>query len=139
VPDHRSPEARCPAGPLLQVNALPTRPGVPWIAAYALQRRSLVFWTSVRSPKRSLHMNIKIALLSAACVLALSACGDSSAPQADPAATPPAQPAETAPAQAPADTPAEAPDAAPADAESKAPPAGSKVAVVNGCETEIES
>ena len=31
-----------------------------------------------------LHMNMKTALLTAACALALSACGDGPAPQADP-------------------------------------------------------
>ncbi|MFZ7096451.1 azurin [Luteimonas dalianensis] len=88
-------------------------------------------------------MNIKIALLSAACALALSACGDSSTPPADtspaePAAAPaaPVEPATTEPAAAPA--PAETPDAAPADADSAAP-ADSSEPVASGCEITIES
>lgn len=82
-------------------------------------------------------MKIKIALLSAACALALSACGDQSAPPADPAAAPPAQPVETTPAATPADAPAETPAAAPADAAAQAPAADGE-AVVNNCATEIE-
>lgn len=77
-------------------------------------------------------MNIKIALLTAACALALSACGDKSPPPAAPTATPPASAADTMPAETipPAsETPAPA---------SKAPEKGSKVAVVTDCETEIE-
>lgn len=93
-------------------------------------------------------MNIKITLLTAACALALSACGDKSEP-ADSAATPatseaPATmtpPADTAPAAtAPADAaPADAAPVDPAATSSTAPAKGSKVAVINGCETEIES
>lgn len=82
-------------------------------------------------------MNIKITLLTAACALALSACGDKSPPTAAPDATPPA-PAGTAPVVT---TPAEATPPAvdtTAAAGSKAPAKGSKVAVINGCETEIE-
>lgn len=79
-------------------------------------------------------MNIKITLLTAACALALSACGDKSPPPATPAATPPAAPADTMPAE----TPPPASETPPAPA-SKAPEKGSKVAVVTDCETEIES
>lgn len=86
-------------------------------------------------------MNLKIAMLTAACALALSACGDKSPPPDAPAATPPAAmdapPAATAPADA---APAEAtPAADPTTSASTAPAKGSKVAVINGCETEIES
>lgn len=87
-------------------------------------------------------MNIKLPLLTAACALALSACGDRPAPPtapaapAAPAAAPPAAaPAETPPAQTPPATPTEA--STPADA-SKAPAKGSKEAVVSNCATEIE-
>ena len=81
-------------------------------------------------------MNIKTALLTAACALALSACGDKSPPPAEPTATPPAATADTMPA---ATTPpaSDAPAPAPAPA-STAPATGSKVAVVSDCATEIE-
>lgn len=79
-------------------------------------------------------MNIKIALLTAACALALSACGDKSPPPAaPPAASADTMPADTVPAET--TPPASEPAAASA---SKAPEKGSKVAVVTGCETEIE-
>ena len=91
-------------------------------------------------------MNIKLTLLAAACVLALSACGDKSAQTPSSTATPPAD--TTAPAAtttpAPASDAASAGNAAPtgdaatATTESKAPPKGSKVAVVSNCATEIE-
>ena len=74
-------------------------------------------------------MNIKLTLLTAACALALSACGDKSPPAA-PAA--PAAPATTAPADT--TTPAATTPAPSATA----PAAGSKDAVVNDCATEIE-
>ena len=80
-------------------------------------------------------MNVKIALLSAACVLALSACGDGSTPPADSTATPPADsaaaPADTAPA------PAATTDAAPADAAADSEMRSDPVA--SGCEIEIDS
>ncbi len=74
-------------------------------------------------------MNIKITLLTAACALALSACGDKSPPTAP---TAPTAPATTMPADT---TPAAAPAAAPA---TTAPAADSKAAVVADCATEIE-
>lgn len=74
-------------------------------------------------------MSIKFTLLTTACALALSACGDKSPPPAAPTATPPAASAETTP-------PASESTPAPA---SKAPEKGSKVAVVTDCATEIES
>ncbi len=74
-------------------------------------------------------MNIKITLLTAACALALSACGDKSPPTAP---TAPMAPATTMPADT---TPAAAPAAAPA---TTAPAADSKAAVVADCATEIE-
>lgn len=83
-------------------------------------------------------MNIKLTLLTAACALALSACGDNSPPPAAPDAAvapptaQPAAPADTSAAQTPA-----AADATPAAA-SRAPAAGSTAAVVNDCATEIE-
>lgn len=79
-------------------------------------------------------MNIKLTLLTAACALALSACGDKTPPPAAPAATPPATSAETMPANPP-----------PAAAETTAAPAatapakGSKMAVVTDCATEFEA
>ena len=83
-------------------------------------------------------MNIKIALLTAACALALSACGDGSAPPADSPATAPADtavtPVETAPAPAPA--PVETTDAA---AEQAPGAADGSDPVASGCEIEIES
>lgn len=75
-------------------------------------------------------MNIKITLLAATCALALSACGDKSPPTA----APPAAPADTVPAE----TTPPVTETAPAPA-STAPEKGSKVAVVTGCATEIES
>lgn len=79
-------------------------------------------------------MNIKFALLTAACALALSACGDKSPPQAPATpATPaaPATPAETTPAgeTTPTATGNSAPQARAAD---------SKAAVVADCATVIE-
>ena len=74
-------------------------------------------------------MNIKITLLTAACALALSACGDKSPPTAP---TAPTAPATTMPADT---TPAAAPAAAPA---TTAPAADSKAALVADCATEIE-
>ena len=78
-------------------------------------------------------MNIKLTLLTAACALALSACGDKTPPPAAPAATPPATSAETMPANPPP-TAAET-TAAPA---ATAPAKGSKMAVVTDCATEFE-
>ena len=83
-----------------------------------------------------LHMNIKTALLTAACALALSACGDGPAPQADPAATPAPEAPATAPAQAPVETtPAEMPAQTPAETttDTAAAPA------VTGCAIEVDS
>ncbi|MEO6169429.1 MAG: azurin [Lysobacter sp.] len=74
-------------------------------------------------------MNIKITLITAACALALSACGDKS-PAPTPAA--PATPASTMPADT---TPAPVTTPAPAAA---APAADTKAAVVANCATEIE-
>lgn len=82
-------------------------------------------------------MNLQLSFLTAACALALSACGDNSPPPDASSATPAATPADTTSAHAPAPTTPPA-DATPAES-SKAPPRGSKVAVVNNCETEIES
>lgn len=85
-------------------------------------------------------MNLKLALLTAACALALSACGDKSPPQApatqaEPAApatpTTPAMPAEAAPASE--TTPTTTENSAPA-----APAVDSKAAVVKDCATVIE-
>lgn len=76
-------------------------------------------------------MNVKITVLTAACALALAACGDKSPPPT------PAAPATTAPATtAPAETapPAETP---PAPASTAPAPAGG-AAVVTDCATEIE-
>lgn len=70
-------------------------------------------------------------LLAAAISLALSACGNSSAP-AESAAPADAAPAAEAPAEAPA-------EAAPADAAPAAATTGSKPAVVENCATTIES
>lgn len=75
-------------------------------------------------------MNVKLTLLTAACVLALTACGDKSPPPAPAPAAEPAAPVEPAPAPAaetpePAAAPAPAPDAKPA-------------ATVANCATEIE-
>ncbi len=74
-------------------------------------------------------MNIKITLLTAACALALSACGDKSPPTAPRARRAPAtrMRADTTPAAAPAAAPA-----------TTAPAADSKAAVVADCATEIE-
>ena len=84
-------------------------------------------------------MNIKLTLLTAACALALSACGDNSPPPAAPdtaadapSTAQPAAPADTSAAQTPP-----AADATPAAA-SSAPAAGSTAAVINDCATEIE-
>lgn len=92
-------------------------------------------------------MKMRIALLSAACALALSACGDNSDRADTQTATPPAATTDTAPAAttpttppaattpppaAPADTMAPAGDAAPAAA------GDTKEAVVADCKTEIE-
>lgn len=76
-------------------------------------------------------MNVKLTLLTAACVLALTACGDKSPPPAPEPAAEPAAPAEPAPAPA-AETPA--PAAAPAPATDAKP-----AATVANCATEIES
>lgn len=70
-------------------------------------------------------MNIKTTLLTAACALALSACGDKSPP---PAPATPAAPAATMPADT---TPAPAPAAS-------TPAVDTKAAVVTDCSTEIE-
>lgn len=78
-------------------------------------------------------MNIKMSLLTGACVLALSACGEKSPSPADPTATPPAAAADTMPAE----TTPPASETSPAAA-SMTPEKGSKVAVVANCETEIE-
>ena len=77
-------------------------------------------------------MNVKITVLTAACALALAACGDKSPPPA------PATPATTAPATtAPAETaPAETTPAASTTA--SAPVGAGGAAVVNDCATEIE-
>ena len=88
-------------------------------------------------------MNIKLTLLTAACALALSACGDKPPPPAPVAPAAPAAPAAqvtkpsaTPPAEAAAAMPSETPptmthtDPAPADS--------SKTAVVTDCATEIE-
>lgn len=79
-------------------------------------------------------MNIKITLLTAACALALAACGDGAPPPADPAATPPAEAPATAPAQTPADMGDVAPAQAPADTGADAPAVAS-----SGCAVEIDS
>lgn len=80
-------------------------------------------------------MNVKITLLTAACALALAACGDKSPPAA-PAAPATTAPATTTPsATAPAETaPAET---TPASTTPTAAPAGG-AAVVTDCATEIE-
>ncbi|MFZ2235367.1 MAG: azurin [Dokdonella sp.] len=78
-------------------------------------------------------MNIKLTLLTAACALALSACGDKSPPPAAPAATPPAVSAETVPADTAPPTTETTPTGA-----TKAPAKGGKAAVVTDCATEIE-
>lgn len=80
-------------------------------------------------------MNIKTTLLTVACALALSACGDKSAPSGAETATPPADSAAATPAET---TPPAASETA-APAASAAPQAGSKVAVVTDCATEIDS
>lgn len=87
-------------------------------------------------------MNIKTTLLAAACVLALSACGDKPAPAATPTTTTPAEaapatPSETPPAANDTSTAPAGDTAAPAA--STAPAAGSKTAVVTDCATEIDS
>lgn len=86
-------------------------------------------------------MNTRIALLAAACTLALAACGDKSpaTPDTTAAATAPTEAVETAPADTAA--PAEAP--APVDAAAPAPAAAAAgsdkpAAVVADCATEIE-
>lgn len=94
-------------------------------------------------------MKMRIALLSAACALALSACGNDSGNTDTQTATPPAAtapaattpaattPAATPPAQQPAAT---APTAAGATTQAPgAAPAAGGVAVVNDCATQIES
>ena len=80
-------------------------------------------------------MNVKITLLTAACALALAACGDKSPPAA-PAAPATTAPATTTPsATAPAETaPAET---TPASTTPTAAPVGG-AAVVTDCATEIE-
>lgn len=80
-------------------------------------------------------MNIKLTLLTAACALALSACGDNSAPAPASTATPPPAPADTTPAQTP---PAPAEAATPAEAAQTPATAGTDP-VVTGCEIVIES
>lgn len=87
-------------------------------------------------------MKIKTALLTAACALALSACGDRSAPPADSTATQPATPA-TEPATVPADTvpattPTEPVQGTPGDT-TPAPAAGTGEPVASGCTLEMES
>ena len=83
-------------------------------------------------------MDIRIAALAAACALALSACGNDTAPPAEPAAAPPAADVaaanETAPA-APAETPAA--DATAPGTETAAQ--GNDPAVVADCATTIDS
>lgn len=76
-------------------------------------------------------MNVKLTLLTAACVLALTACGDKSPPPAPEPAVEPAAPAEPAPAPA-AEAPAPTPAPAPATD-------GKPAATVANCATEIES
>lgn len=92
-------------------------------------------------------MKMRIALLSAACALALSACGDNSDRAATQTATPPAATTDTAPAATTPATPPAAttpPPAAPADtmapAGEAAPAAAgdTKEAMVADCKTEIE-
>jgi azurin len=83
-------------------------------------------------------MNFKLALLTASCALALSACGDRTADTAaDPAAPAPTDTTEPAPAPV---EPAPAPDAAATTPPPAATPAsGDKpAAVVADCATEIE-
>lgn len=75
-------------------------------------------------------MNVKLTLLTAACVLALTACGDKAPPPAPAPAAEPAGPVEPAPAPA-AETPESA--AAPAPA-----PDAKPAATVANCATEIE-
>jgi len=88
---------------------------------------------------------IRTALLAAACALALSACGNDSAPQSDAATTPPAtdaaaDPYATTPAQAPADAQAGTVDtAAPAAPGADAAAQGTDPAVVADCATTIDS
>lgn len=81
-------------------------------------------------------MNIKLTVLTAACALALSACGDNSAPAPASTATPPPAAADTTPAQTPPAAPTEG--ATPADAAQAPATAGSDPAV-SGCEIVIES
>ena len=85
-------------------------------------------------------MNLKLALLTASCALALAACGDRSADTAADTATP-APPDTAEPAPAPAE-PAPAADATattPPPAATPAPASGDKpAAVVTDCATEIE-
>src|SRR5690606_18607809 len=80
-------------------------------------------------------MKTRMLTLAAACALALSACGNDSAPPAEPAATPPAADQATAPAE-PAATPAPAATPEPA---AQAPAAGSDPAVVADCATHLDS
>jgi len=80
-------------------------------------------------------MKTRMLTLAAACALALSACGNDSAPPAEPAATPPAADQATAPAE-PAATPAPAATPEPA---AQAPAAGSDPAVVTDCATHLDS
>lgn len=75
-------------------------------------------------------MNIKLSLLTAACALALSACGNGSAPSSDTAAP--------APTDATAPTEAAAPSETATPAEATPAPAAATDAAVTGCETVIE-
>ena len=81
-------------------------------------------------------MNIKLTLLTAACALALSACGDNSAPQPASTATPPPAAADATRAQTLPVAPAEATTPA---ATAATPPAPGTDPVVSGCEIVIES
>lgn len=82
-------------------------------------------------------MTVKITLVTAACALALAACGDESPPPAQDTATPAATPTDTAPAATPAPTPATTAPAAQTPA--AAPAGGDKpAAVVTDCSTEFE-
>ena len=81
-------------------------------------------------------MNIKLTVLTAACALALSACGDNSAPQPASTATPPPAAADATRAQTLPAAPAEATTPA---ATAATPPAPGTDPVVSGCEIVIES
>ncbi len=94
-------------------------------------------------------MNIKLTLLTAACALALSACGDKTPPPAPVAPAAPTAPAAPATPAAPAANPSATPASeAAATMPSETPPtmthtdpapaASSKTAVVTNCSTEIE-